>query len=278
MIITRTIQELNDLLKSQAGCVGFVPTMGALHSGHISLITKSVEECDTTVASVFVNPTQFNDKNDLLKYPRCEEKDFEMLEKAGCNIVFAPSVEEMYPTEDTRNFNFGTLESVMEGASRPGHFNGVAQIVSKLFDAVNPDKAFFGEKDFQQVAIIRQMCKDLNYKVQIIACPILRAEDGLALSSRNMLLSEEDRALAPVISMTLRCSPKRALQDTVTGTKEWVIEQLESNDKIKVDYYEIVDSNTLQSIENWDDAEEVQGCVAITLGGIRLIDNICYKK
>lgn len=280
MIVTRGIKELKSVLTDlrKKGSVGFVPTMGALHAGHISLIEKSVKENSTTVASVFVNPTQFNDKNDLKNYPRTESEDFEMLEKAGCDVVFAPTPEEVYPEPDNRKFDFGSLETVMEGASRPGHFNGVAQVVSKLFSYVEPDNAYFGEKDFQQVAIIKKMCKELSLPLNIIACEIKRAEDGLALSSRNSLLADDEREIAPVIYMTLKESLNRAKWDTVEGTKKWVIEQLDSNNKIKCDYFEIVDSLTLQPIISWSDSTDIQGCIAVKLGTIRLIDNISFKK
>ncbi|MFI3267782.1 MAG: pantoate--beta-alanine ligase [Rikenellaceae bacterium] len=280
MFVVRSIEKLKEMLDGfrREGSIGFVPTMGALHEGHISLIEKSVEENKFTIASVFVNPTQFNDKNDLKNYPRTEENDFAMLENAKCDVVFAPSVEEVYPEPDTRVFDFGSLETVMEGATRPGHFNGVAQVVSKLFDYVEPDNAYFGEKDFQQVAIIKQMCKDLALKVNIIACEIKRDVDGLALSSRNMLLSAEEREIAPVIYMTLKEAINRAKWDTVEGTKKWVIEQLDSNDMMKSIYFELVNSETLQSVESWDDADDIQGCIAVQLGNIRLIDNINFKK
>lgn len=280
MIVTRGIKELKSVLTDlrKKGSVGFVPTMGALHAGHISLIEKSVKENSTTVASVFVNPTQFNDKNDLKNYPRTESEDFEMLKKAGCDVVFAPTPEEVYPEPDNRKFDFGSLETVMEGASRPGHFNGVAQVVSKLFSYVEPDNAYFGEKDFQQVAIIKKMCKELSLPLNIIACEIKRAEDGLALSSRNSLLADDEREIAPVIYMTLKESLNRAKWDTVEGTKKWVIEQLDSNNKIKCDYFEIVDSLTLQPIISWSDSTDIQGCIAVKLGAIRLIDNISFKK
>ncbi|MFI3301508.1 MAG: pantoate--beta-alanine ligase [Candidatus Gastranaerophilales bacterium] len=280
MLVVRSINKLKETINSfrKEGNIGFVPTMGALHEGHISLIEKSVEENKFTIASVFVNPTQFNDKNDLKNYPRTEEADFALLEKANCDVVFAPSVEEVYPEPDTREFNFGVLETVMEGATRPGHFNGVAQVVSKLFDFVEPDNAYFGEKDFQQVAIIKQMCKDFDLKVNIVACEIKRDVDGLALSSRNTLLSTEEREIAPVIYMTLKEALNRAKWDSVEGTKKWVIEQLDSNDMMKSIYFELVNSDTLQSVETWDDAENIQGCIAVQLGNIRLIDNINFKK
>lgn len=280
MIVTRNIKELKSTLTElrEKGSIGFVPTMGALHVGHISLIEKSILENTTTVASVFVNPTQFNDKNDLKNYPRTEEADFAMLESAGCDVVFAPQSEEVYPEVDTRVFDFKDLATVMEGASRPGHFNGVAQVVSKLFSYVEPDNAYFGEKDFQQVSIIKQMCKLTNLSLNIVVCPIIRDVDGLALSSRNALLTVENRAMAPIIYMTLKESLNVAKWATVKEVKRWVIEQIESDDRLKCDYFEIVDSLTLQPIEEWDESNDIQGCIAVKLGAIRLIDNINFRK
>lgn len=279
MIIARTIKELKDSIKkSGAVKVGLVPTMGALHEGHISLVTRCAAECDLCVVSVFVNPTQFNDKGDLERYPRTPEADAALLEKNGCDIVFMPSVEEMYPEEDTRHFNFGPLETVMEGAFRPGHFNGVAQIVSKLFYAVEPQVGYFGEKDFQQVAIIREMVHQLNIPVEVIACPIVREESGLAKSSRNTLLTEEQRKKAAKISKVLRESVNFVGVKTVKETIKWVEEQFSDDAEFRMDYYAIVDGNTLQDVKDWNDSSFVVGCIAIYLGKIRLIDNIQYKK
>ncbi|MEG2514353.1 MAG: pantoate--beta-alanine ligase, partial [Bacteroidaceae bacterium] len=206
MKLVHTISNLQaelSVLKAQGKKIGLVPTMGALHNGHASLVKRSVKGNDITVVSVFVNPTQFNDKTDLIKYPRTLEADSKLLEEAGASFVFAPSVEEMYPQEDTRIFSFAPLDTVMEGAFRPGHFNGVAQIVSKLFDAVKPHRAYFGEKDFQQLAIIREMVKQLGFNIEIVGCPIVREEDGLALSSRNARLTADERKIALKISQTL---------------------------------------------------------------------------
>lgn len=279
MIICRSIKELKESLnlRSGLGTIGFVPTMGALHEGHASLVERCRKECATVVVSVFVNPTQFNDKNDLKNYPRTEDKDFAILEKYKADIVFCPSVEEVYPQEDTRQFDFGIIGDVMEGAKRPGHFNGVAQIVSKLFDFVGPQKAYFGEKDFQQIAIIKKMCADLSLNVEIVSCPIKRDVDGLALSSRNMLLSPEQRAAVPVIYMTLKESVKRKEWQTVEQTIKWVIEQIDSNEIMKVEYFQIVNSETLQPIEAWSDSCGKQGCITVQLKGVRLIDNIKYE-
>ncbi len=277
MIVVETIKGLKqELEKYSSKNIGFVPTMGALHDGHISLVKRSVEENDVTVVSVFVNPTQFNDKADLERYPRTEEADKKLLEAAGCDIVFMPQVEEMYPEEDTRKFNFGCIETVMEGKYRPGHFNGVAQIVSKLFYAVEPTRSYFGEKDFQQVAIIRDMVRQLNLPVEIIACPIIREESGLARSSRNELLSAEERKKAALISQVLSKSVNFAKEMSVDEVKNWVIDQFKVDDIFKMDYYDIVDGNTLQSVSSWDKSDYIVGCIAVYCGKIRLIDNIHY--
>ncbi len=277
MIVVETIKGLKqELEKYCSKNIGFVPTMGALHNGHISLVKRSVEENDVTVVSVFVNPTQFNDKADLERYPRTEEADKKLLESAGCDIVFMPQVEEMYPEEDTRVFNFGSIETVMEGKYRPGHFNGVAQIVSKLFYAVEPTRSYFGEKDFQQVAIIRDMVRQLNLPVEIIACPIIREESGLARSSRNELLSAEERKKAALISQVLSKSVNFAKDMSVEEVKNWVIDQFKVDEVFKMDYYDIVDGNTLQSVSSWEESDYIVGCIAIYCGKIRLIDNIHY--
>lgn len=277
MIVVETINKLKqELAEYKSKNIGFVPTMGALHNGHISLVKRSVEENDVTVVSVFVNPTQFNDKADLERYPRTEEADKKLLEAAGCDIVFMPQVEEMYPEEDTRVFNFGSIETVMEGKYRPGHFNGVAQIVSKLFYAVEPTRSYFGEKDFQQVAIIRDMVRQLNLPVEIIACPIIREESGLARSSRNELLSAEERKKAALISEVLSKSVNFAKEMSVEEVKNWVCEQFTHDEVFKMDYYDIVDGNSLQSVSSWKDSDYIVGCIAIYCGKIRLIDNIHY--
>ena len=277
MIVVETIKKLKqELEKYNSKNIGFVPTMGALHSGHISLVERCVKENDICVVSVFVNPTQFNDKADLERYPRTEEADKKLLEAAGCDIVFMPQVEEMYPEEDTRVFNFGSIETVMEGKYRPGHFNGVAQIVSKLFDAVEPTRSYFGEKDFQQVAIIRDMVRQLNLPVEIIACPIIREESGLARSSRNELLSAEERKKAALISQVLSKSVNFAKEMSVDEVKNWVIDQFKTDEVFRMDYYDIVDGNSLQSVSSWDESDYIVGCIAVYCGKIRLIDNIHY--
>ena len=281
MKVVNTIIELKSILdecREKGMSIGFVPTMGALHNGHASLVERSVSENDITVVSVFVNPTQFNDKNDLKNYPRTLDADCALLECVGAAVVFAPTVEEMYPTEDTRQFSFAPLDSVMEGACRPGHFNGVAQIVSKLFYAVEPRKAYFGEKDFQQLAIIREMVRQLSINVEIVGCPIVREEDGLAMSSRNTLLSEDERELALTISSTLFASADFAQVNTLAATKAFVEDMINDTDGLDLEYYQIVDGNTLQEIEEWDDSDYVVGCIALFCGNVRLIDNIKYKE
>ncbi|WP_321426113.1 pantoate--beta-alanine ligase [uncultured Bacteroides sp.] len=281
MKIVHTIKELQaelTILKTQDKKVGLVPTMGALHAGHASLVKRSAKENDVTVVSVFVNPTQFNDKNDLLKYPRTLDADCKLLEANGCSFVFAPSVEEMYPEPDTRTFSFAPLDTVMEGAFRPGHFNGVAQIVSKLFDAVKPHRAYFGEKDFQQVAIIREMVKQLNYDIEIVGCPIIREEDGLALSSRNARLSAEEREIALKISQTLFKSRTFAADHSVNETIRFVEESIAAERGLRLEYFKLVDGNTLQDIEDWADTNYAVGCITVFCGDVRLIDNIKYKE
>lgn len=251
--------------------------MGALHEGHASLVARSVAENGVTVVSVFVNPTQFNDKGDLERYPRTLDADCRLLERLGADCVFAPSVEEVYPEPDTREFDFTPLDKVMEGIYRPGHFNGVAQIVSKLFMYVEPDRAYFGEKDFQQLAIIREMVRQMDFKLTIVGCPIVREDDGLALSSRNALLTESQRRTALAISKTLFASVAYAKQHTLAETKQMVEQAIADTEGLELEYYEIVDGNTLQPLTAWDDAFYVVGCITVYCGKVRLIDNIRYK-
>lgn len=265
-------------IRTNGGTVGLVPTMGALHNGHLELVKRCVAENSICVVSVFVNPTQFNDKNDLLHYPRTLDADCKLLESAGCAIAFAPEVEEMYPVEDTRVFNLGAVAEVMEGKYRPGHFNGVAQIVSKLFDAVQPDRAYFGEKDFQQIAVIRSMVKLLNYPVEIVACPIVREDDGMALSSRNLRLTPEQRKNAVSISQTLFKSRTFAEQHSVAETIDYVVNTLNSVPDLNVEYFEIVNGNTLLSVNDWTDSDYIVGCITVYCGEVRLIDNIAYRR
>lgn len=279
MKIVNSIQELKHCLATERQDnkqIGFVPTMGALHKGHLSLVKRCVEENDVCVVSIFVNPTQFNDKNDLVTYPRTLEQDCTLLESAGCKYVFAPSEAEMYPEPDTRMFDFGTVSAVMEGARRPGHFNGVAQIVSKLFYAVEPDNAYFGEKDFQQIAVIRAMVKQLNIPVKINDCPILREADGLALSSRNVRLTPEQRQKAPLIARTLKESVTFAAGKSVQEVIDYVVNTINAEPVMRVEYFEIVDGNTMESIRNWSDTTYPVGCITVYCGDVRLIDNIKY--
>lgn len=265
--------------KQQGLSVGLVPTMGALHEGHASLIRQCVAENQLTVVSVFVNPTQFNDPKDLQHYPRTFEADAQLIASLGGDIVFAPSVEEIYPQEDKRVFSYPPIDTVMEGARRPGHFNGVCQIVSKLFDMVTPDKAYFGEKDFQQIAVVRAMMRDLGYKFQLVPCPIVRETSGLALSSRNALMSEDERVLATNIYRILRESVVFSQAHTVAETQRFVVNQLNALEGLEVEYYEIVNGETLQTVTSWEDAAQIQGCITVFCGArpVRLIDNISYR-
>lgn len=279
MKVIHTSKELQDLLIKERvdnATIGFVPTMGALHAGHIELVKRSVAENKVSVVSIFVNPTQFNDKNDLLQYPRTLEADYRLLEQTGNHYVFVPSVEEIYPKPDTRQFGFGSLETVMEGRFRPGHFNGVAQVVSRLLDIVKPDRAYFGEKDFQQLAIVRELVKQLNLPVEIISCPIVREKDGLAMSSRNTRLNTKQRKEAVFISQALFESKNRSKNHTVEELKSWVTEHINIHPELQVEYFDIVDGVTLQSIRDWNDTAYPVGCVAVFAGDVRLIDNITY--
>lgn len=272
-----TCSEVIEYLKMQdQSKVGFVPTMGALHAGHVSLVNIARNQCATVVVSIFVNPTQFNDKNDLKNYPRNVDADLKLLEGAGVDLVFTPSVEEIYPQMDTRQFDFGMIDKVMEGATRPGHFNGVAQVVSRLFDIVKPAKAYFGEKDFQQIAVIREMVRQLKISVEIIACPIVRGGDGLALSSRNMLLDEAHRQAAPQIYAALKYGVSLVGKMSVGEVEKKVQQRIEENTLLNVIYFKIVDSLTLLDAVSWDQGAEKQGCIAVQAGSVRLIDNIRF--
>ena len=280
MKVVSTVKELAMLLDTYRGegkSIALVPTMGALHAGHVSLVERAVKENDVVVVSIFVNPTQFNDKNDLKNYPRTLDADCALLEGVGATVAFAPAVEEMYPAEDTRVFTFAPLDAVMEGTCRPGHFNGVAQIVSKLFYAVEPDRAYFGEKDFQQLAIIREMVRQLSLNVEIVGCPIVREPDGLAMSSRNTLLSADERERALVISRTLFDSLAFAKENTLAATRAFVEDAINGTPGLELEYYQIVDGNTLQEIAEWEDSDFAVGCIALFCGKVRLIDNIKYK-
>lgn len=281
MEVFDNIKELQQYLavaKENNKKTGLVPTMGALHKGHESLVKRCAAENDECVVSVFVNPTQFNDKNDLVTYPRTIEKDCALLEAAGCTVAFVPSEEEMYPEPDTRVFDLGPVAAVMEGPRRPGHFNGVAQIVSKLFDIVKPDNAYFGEKDFQQIAVIRQMVKLLGLPVNILACPIIREADGLALSSRNTRLTAAQRKKAPVIAATLHESLAFVPRKSVKEAIEYVVNTINAVEEMEVEYYEIVDGYSMQPVTDWSQTDYPVGCITVYCGAVRLIDNIVYKK
>lgn len=283
MEIISTVAELRRAVakaKSEGLSVGLVPTMGALHDGHISLMKKAREDCGFVVASVFVNPTQFNNANDLATYPRTVEADCAKLEEAGVDVAFVPSVEEVYPEPDTRVFDLGPVANVMEGAMRPGHFNGVAQVVSRLFDMVQPDKAFFGEKDFQQIAVIKAMMKKEGYGFTIVPCPIVREVDGLAMSSRNVRLTPAQREVAPAIHDALVASVDLFRQGLdLESVTDMVVEEIDCYAEMEVEYFQIVDPETLQPISAWDQCKDSPvGCIAVWLGDVRLIDNIKYTK
>jgi pantoate--beta-alanine ligase len=279
MKIFTTIKETNDYLsrqKEKGRQIGFVPTMGALHEGHLSLMRRAKEENDLLAVSVFVNPIQFNNAADLEKYPRDLDRDRKLLEQIGCDVLFAPEVEEMYPEPDTTVYDFGPLEQVMEGASRKGHFNGVAIVVRKLFEIIGPHRAYFGEKDFQQLAIIQELVRQYNLPVKIVPCPIVREPDGLAMSSRNERLTEEERKIAPEIHRILQAAKTKMAEKNPQELKEWVKEQFEKIPEFRLDYFEIADDTYLQPVENWDQDKGIMGFVAVFLGNVRLIDNIRF--
>lgn len=277
----KTVTSVEALREALAGIdtagIGLVPTMGALHAGHRSLVERARRENAVVVVSVFVNPTQFNDKNDLSSYPRTPEADCALLEAAGADVVFLPSVEQMYPVPDRRQFDFGRIDKVMEGATRPGHFNGVAQVVSKLFALVRPARAYFGEKDFQQIAVVRSMVAQSSFPLEIVACEIVRDEDGLALSSRNALLDGPHRAAAPDIWRALRAGAERAAGMTPAELAAFVTRETERSGLLRVIYFQAVDASTLQPVTAWAGSGRVQGCIAVQAGAVRLIDNIRIK-
>ena len=284
-----TIAALNAAIeeaKNANKTIGLVPTVGALHAGHLSLIHKAREQNDLVVVSVFVNPIQFNNKEDLAKYPRTVEADCEKLSSAGADIAFVPSVEEMYPEPVNTVYHFGPIEEVMEGPRRPGHFSGVAVVVRRLFDLTKPNRAYFGEKDYQQIAIIRNLLEQIKYPIEIVPCPIVRAEDGLALSSRNMRLSAEARAVAPHIYATLQQAVEMSEVEDVETIHDFVIDTLSSfhevngldeSLKFEPEYFEIVNDTTLQPISDWKDAKGIVGCIAVWLTSVRLIDMVRFR-
>lgn len=278
----KIINKQFDLQTSIKACkqlgqqIGFVPTMGALHNGHLNLIKQARKENDIVVCSIFVNPIQFNNKEDLEKYPRMPEKDISLI-KQYCDICFMPSVEEMFPTPPTEQYNFGTLETVMEGAMRPGHFNGVGIIVGRLFHIVEPNKAYFGKKDFQQLVIIRRLVEMLNLPIEICPIEIARDNDGLALSSRNQRLSKEARKIAPFIYQTLVSAKQQIEYHSPKELEEWIIQQFTNNKNFKLEYVQIVDGNTLQQVTDYQSSNSIIICIAAWLDNIRLIDNIAIK-
>ena len=278
---TSDLQAIIEQFKNDGKSIGLVPTMGALHKGHLSLVKNSISNNDITVVSIFVNPTQFNNPNDLASYPRTVDKDLELLQTVGCDVVFAPEADDIYSKSETDSrfeFDFEGLDKVMEGKFRPGHFNGVVQIVSKLFDLVRPNRAYFGEKDFQQLAIIRLMTRRYNLPIEIVPCPIVREDSGLALSSRNSLLKDNEKQVASHIYAVLNESRQFVPQTEVEELKQCVIAAIEQKPELKVEYFDIVDGHTLKSIGKWDECDYVVGCITVFCGNVRLIDNICYKK
>lgn len=281
MDVISTVAELKARVADarKAGrSVGLVPTMGALHVGHLSLAKRACDENDFVVVSVFVNPTQFNNPEDLRTYPRTLDADVALLKQnTNVDIVFAPTAQEVYPQPDTRVFSLGPVAEVMEGAHRPGHFNGVCQVVSKLFAYVSPDKAYFGEKDFQQIAVIRRMVEVCDFKLQIVPCPIVREDDGLAVSSRNTLLTPEHRQAAPLIHKALEESKALVGKMTPAELTQWTVDKVNESSLLQVEYYEIVDARTLQRIDSWAETDEPHGCITVQAGNVRLIDNISLK-
>jgi pantoate--beta-alanine ligase len=272
------MQELTDIVrKSKRKTIGFVPTMGALHQGHLSLVKTSVERCNFTVVSIFVNPTQFNNANDFKRYPRTQEADINFLSNSGVDLVFVPSEKEIYPVPDTRVFNFGEIGKVMEGSCRPGHFNGVAQVITRLFNIINPTIAFFGEKDFQQLAIIKLLVEQMDLPIRIFACPTVREYDGLAMSSRNRLLDDTQRAHAPLIARTLFEAKEKMEHRGVNELRKWVKATIDADAELKTEYAEIVNVKTMRPIRAWKEADQIQLCVAVHAKAVRLIDNIRLK-
>lgn len=277
LVPVKTVQEAKRQLKSiwQAeGTLGFVPTMGALHEGHLSLIRRSLENNQFTAVSIFVNPTQFNEQHDFDHYPRNLDTDLEILASFPIDLVFAPGASEIYPEPDTRVFDFGLLERTMEGMHRPGHFNGVAQVVSKLFDIIHPDRAYFGEKDFQQLSVIRALVRQLDIPVEIIGCPIIREPDGLAMSSRNKLLTPEQRSAASRISEALSLAKELAGTLPVKKLREKIIRRINHHPMLEVEYFMIVNGDNLEPLRDWSESGPIMGCIAVQIGMVRLIDNI----
>lgn len=282
MKIIRTLYDMTQYRvqqRNREASVGFVPTMGALHAGHLSLVEKAVKENNVVVVSVYVNPVQFNNQDDFDKYPRDLESDFKLLAAAGVDAVFAPTDEEMYPDglKTDKTYTLGKVAEVMEGKYRPGHFQGVARVLDILFRLVDPHRAYFGEKDFQQIAVVRELVKAEGLNLEIVACPIKRASDGLALSSRNERLNEEQRKAAPEIYATLKYSVEYSKDHSVRATHDTVVEHLDAVPGFRVEYFDIVDARTLQPIEEWEESDWIVGCITVYCGDVRLIDNISYR-
>ncbi len=277
MVVFNKISELKNFLhqKKQIGhTIGFVPTMGALHKGHLSLIECAKMETNLAVCSIFVNPTQFNNKNDLEFYPRTPEQDIEMLKKVGCDVLYMPEVADVYKSEQKNTYSFGYLSEILEAEKRPGHFDGVGQVVSILFEGVNPDKAYFGKKDYQQVMVVKDLVKQMKLNTQIIACPIVRELDGLAMSSRNVRLSAEERVLAANIPKWMKETNTLLKQNKIDDAKAYMVNQVSLFPKMKLDYYEVCDADSLKSISDITQANRVIALIAVFVGEIRLIDNL----
>jgi pantoate--beta-alanine ligase len=276
MLVLHKIDEIKDVIsqeKAKKKTIGFVPTMGALHQGHISLIDYSKKETDITVCSIFVNPTQFNNQSDLKNYPRTPDADIKLLEAAGCDILYMPDVKDVYTENDTRKFDFGYLDNILEGATRPGHFNGVGQVVSILLEGVKPDKAFFGSKDYQQVMVVKSLVKQLNLQVDIIACPILREADGLAMSSRNVRLNEQERLEAAAIPEMMKLGNQILKLYGIAEAKKYISSVVATIPNMKLDYYEVCDAETLEAISDIKPNQKAVSLIAVFVGNIRLIDN-----
>jgi pantoate--beta-alanine ligase len=279
MKVFPTISDTQNAIKAfrkNSKSIGFVPTMGALHKGHLELMKRAKDENDILVVSIFVNPIQFNNKEDLEKYPRNLEKDKKLLEEVQCDVLFTPSAKEMYPEPVSESYDFGPLERVMEGAFRPEHFKGVAIVVKRLFDIFKPDNAYFGEKDYQQLAIVRRLVKKENLPITIIPCPTVRESDGLAMSSRNARLTHEGRILAPFIYQSLLDAKENMKNMTPEEVKFRLLNQFADQQKFRLEYFEIVDDKDLQPVSSWTETNGIRGFIAVYLGGVRLIDNIRF--
>jgi pantoate--beta-alanine ligase len=279
MQILKTAIEIKECLSPfilQKKCVGFVPTMGALHKGHLSLIQRSKQECDITVCSVFVNPLQFNRREDFENYPETIGNDIKLLKAVGCDILFNPDEKEMYPDIIKEQFDFGLLETVMEGKFRPGHFKGVAIVVKRFFELITPNRAYFGEKDYQQLMIIMKLVEILKLNIKVVPCPIVRETDGLAMSSRNMRLNEEERKKAPYINKVLKEAIAKVRDFNPEELKLWILGQFEGISDMEIEYIEFSDAGTLEPVMIWERDQNVIACIAVFLGKVRLIDNIRF--